>query len=66
MFIIRYNSPISQISASDHMFERVIRDKLRECIFETFEISKFSKITRVIYPKNHPNQACDYWLITPN
>ena len=29
-------------------------------------ISKFSKITRVIYPKNHPNQTCDYWLITSN
>ena len=21
---------------------------------------------RVIYPKNRPNQTCDYWLITPN
>ena len=21
---------------------------------------------RVIYPKNRPNQACDYWLITLN
>ena len=28
--------------------------------------SKFSKITWVIYPKNCPNQTCDYWLITPN
>ena len=26
----------------------------------------FSKITRVIYPKNNLNQTCDYWLITPN
>ena len=31
-----------------------------------FKISKFSKITRVIYPKNCPNQTCTYWLITPN
>ena len=31
-----------------------------------FTISKFSKLTRVIYPKNRPNQTCDYWLITPN
>ena len=20
----------------------------------------------MIYPKNHPNQTCGYWLITPN
>ena len=20
----------------------------------------------MIYPKNHPNQTCDYWLVTPN
>lgn len=26
----------------------------------------FSKITRVIYTKNSPNQTCDYSLITPN
>ena len=45
-----------------------------ECIFEIFEIapsktraiSKFSKITRVIYARNSPNQKCDNWLITPN
>ena len=30
------------------------------------EISKFSKITRMIYPKSCPNQTCEYWLITPN
>ena len=30
------------------------------------KISKFLKITRVIYPKNHPNQTSGYWLITPN
>ena len=29
-------------------------------------ISKFSKITRVIYPKNPPNETYGYWLITPN
>ena len=42
-----------QISTSNHMFRRVIRDK-------------FLKITRVIYPQNRPNQTCSYWLITPN
>ena len=26
----------------------------------------FSKIMRVIYPKNGPNRTCDYWLITPS
>ena len=26
----------------------------------------FSKITRVIYPKNCPKQQCSYWLISPN
>ena len=29
-------------------------------------ISKFSKITRVIYPNNRSNQKCGYWLVTPN
>ena len=29
-------------------------------------MSKFLKITRVIHLKNHPNQTCDYWLITPD
>ena len=52
------------------MFGRVIWDKLPECIFENFEIVivllVFSKIARVIYLKKHPNQTCDYWLITPN
>ena len=28
--------------------------------------SKFSKITRMIYPKNRPNQTCGYWLIKQN
>ena len=53
------------ISTSNHMFGRAIWDKLPECMFENFEISKFSKITRLIYPKNHLNQTRDYWLITP-
>ena len=46
------------------MFGRAIWDKLPECIFENFENS--SKIKRVVYPKNCPNQTCDYWLITQN
>ena len=29
-------------------------------------ISKFSRITSVIYPKHYSNQTCDYWLIKPN
>ena len=36
------------------------------CPSKTRAISKFSKSTRVIYPKNCPNQICDYWLITSN
>ena len=36
------------------------------CPSKTRTISKFSKITRVIYPKNPPNQTGGYWLITPN
>ena len=58
------------------MFGRAIWDKLLKCIFENFEIarvrqyskaiSKFSKITNVIYSKNDANQTCDYWLITPD
>ena len=48
------------------MHGRVIWDELLESIFENFVISKFSKMTRVIYPKNRPNHACGYWLITPN
>ena len=51
------------------MFRRAILDKLPECFFENFEIwaiSKFSKITRVVYPQNRLNQTCDSWLITPN
>ena len=47
------------------MFVREIYDKMTEYIFENFEILKFAKITRMIYPKNRLNQTCDYWLITP-
>ena len=46
------------------MFGRAIWDKFPECIFENFEISKFSKITRLTCPKYSPNQTCEYWLIT--
>ena len=50
------------------MFERTIWDKLPDCIFESLEIAipKFSKITRVIYPKHYPSQTWNYWLNTPN
>ena len=48
------------------MFGRAIWDKLPECIFENLGISNFSKITRVIYPKNRLNQTFDSWLKTPN
>ena len=54
------------IFTSNHMFERAIWDILPQCIFEKFEILKFSKITRVIYTKNGPKQKSGYWLITPN
>ena len=43
------------------MFERAINYPSK-----TMAISKFSKIMMIIYVKNHPNQTCDYWLITPN
>ena len=45
------------------MFGRAIWDKLPNCISENFEIFKNHE---GIYPKNHPNQTCGYWLITPN
>ena len=48
------------------MFGKMIWDKLPECIFETSKISKFSNITKVIDPKNCPNQTCGCWLITRN
>ena len=59
-FNFGYNKWI--ISPRNHIFGR---NKLPECIFENFKISNFSKIASVIYLKNCPNQACDYWLITP-
>ena len=40
--------------------------KFWNCPSKTRETSKFSKITRVIYPKDFPNQICDYWLTTTN
>ena len=46
------------------MFGSAIWDKLPKCISENLENS--SKIKRVIYPKNCPNQTCDYCLITQN
>ena len=56
------------------MFGRAIWDKLPESIFENFEIapsntwaiSKFSKIARVIYTKNRSQQTLSHWLITRN
>ena len=60
------------------MFGGVIWDKLLKCIFENFEIpqiklqkkrrkkTKFSKITTVIFRKNHSNQTCCFWLIKLN
>ena len=46
------------IYTSTHMFGRAIKDKFPLCIFENFEISKFSEMTRVIYAQNHRNQTC--------
>ena len=61
------------ISTSDHMLGRAIWDKLPvhfwkfwNCLSKTRAISKCSKITRVIHPKNCPNRTYDYWLITPS
>ena len=61
------------VSTSNHMFGTSIWGKLTESIWKfwnypskTKTISKFSKMTRVTYPKNCPNQTCGYWLITPN
>ena len=59
-----YNLLAKSISTSNHMFGRAIWDKLPKWIFENFEISKISKMARVIYTKNCPNQTCDYWLMT--
>ena len=54
------------------MFRSEIWDKLPECIFGYFEITRvkreqyqnFQK-SQVIFLKNCPNQTCGYWLITP-
>ena len=53
------------------MFGRAICDKLSNCVFQfcncvskTRVISKCSKITKVIYSQNPPNQICGYLLIT--
>ena len=35
-----------KISTSDHMFGRVILDKLPECIFENFEIAQVKRVER--------------------
>ena len=50
------------ICSSNHMLGRATWDKLPECILK---ILNFSKITRFVYPKNHPDQTCGFWLITP-
>ena len=47
-------------------FILVRRAQLKNIQDTKVTLSKFSKITRVIYPKNHPNQKCGYWLIPPN
>ena len=41
---------------------------MKAVLYESLEIAipKFSKITRVIYPKHCPNQTWNYWLSTPN
>ena len=39
---------------------------LIQSISKMIHNSKFSKIMRVIYPKNCLNPKCFYWLITPN
>ena len=40
--------------------------KILNCPRKTRAILTFSKIKRVIHPKNRPKQTCDYSLITPN
>ena len=47
------NIPITQGKIPLYMLGRAIWDK-------------FSKIKRMLYPKNRPNQTCGYWLIIPN
>ena len=56
------------------MFGRAIWDQLPKCISENSEIARvkrgqfqnFQKSQDHLSPKNCLNQACDYWLITPN
>ena len=55
------------------MFGRAIWNKLPERIFKNFEIARVkrgqfqnSKIKKVVYRKNRPNQKCGYSSITPN
>ena len=61
-----FNPPEHIRGQWESIFGRVLCDKLPECIFENSQISKFSKITRVIYIKNCPKQPSDDWLIKPN
>ena len=39
----------------------VIFSNINSIPSKTRAISKFSKITRMIYPKKCPKQTCDYW-----
>ena len=57
----RYVDDIFVLFRSPHHLENFLN-----CLSKTRAISKFSKITRVIYPQNCPNQTCCYWLITQN
>ena len=41
--VILKNCKINSISSSNHMFERAIRDKLPECIFESFETARVKR-----------------------
>ena len=71
-----YNLLAKSISTINHMFGRAMYGtncpsaflkilKLPHWVKQA-KVSKFSKITRVIYIKKCPNQRCDYWLITLN
>ena len=61
--LMNCDGPCKAVCTNNHMFGRAIWDKLPNCISENFEIFKNHE---GIYPKNHPNQTCGYWLITPN
>ena len=58
------------ISTTNYMLGRINCPsaflKTQNCQSEARTNSKFSKIKRVIYPKNCSNQPSDYWLITLN